>query len=47
MLFDGDSFILQRQRVFTCIRSGATAEADGGGACGFAVYRVVAACTGG
>jgi hypothetical protein len=45
MLFDGDGFILQRQRVFTRICSGAAAEADGGGARGFAVYSVVAACT--
>jgi hypothetical protein len=47
ILFDGDGFILQRQRVFTRIRSGAAAEADGGGARGFAVYSVVAGCTDG
>jgi hypothetical protein len=47
MLFDRDGFILQRQRVFTCIRSGAAAEASSGGARGFAVYGVVAVCSGG
>jgi hypothetical protein len=36
MLFDGDGFILQMQRVFTRIRSGAAAEASSGGACGSA-----------
>jgi hypothetical protein len=34
MLFDGDGFILQRQRVFTRIRSGASLEASIGGASG-------------
>jgi hypothetical protein len=34
MLFDGDGFILQRQRVFTRIRSGASLEASSGGASG-------------
>jgi hypothetical protein len=47
MLFDGDGFILKRQRVFTRIRSGAAAEASSGGACGFAVYGAVAVCSGG
>jgi hypothetical protein len=28
MLFDGDGFILQRQRVFTRIRTGAAADAS-------------------
>jgi hypothetical protein len=31
ILFDGDGFILQRQRVFTHIRSGAVMEASSGG----------------
>jgi hypothetical protein len=47
MLFDRDGFILQRQRVFTLIHSGAAAEADGGDTRGFTVYSAVAACTGG
>jgi hypothetical protein len=34
MVFDGDSFILQMQRVFTHIRSGAALEASSGGASG-------------
>jgi hypothetical protein len=34
ILFDGDGFILQRQRVFTRIRSGAVLEASSGGANG-------------
>jgi hypothetical protein len=34
MLFDRDGFILQRQRVFTHIRSGAALEASNGGASG-------------
>jgi hypothetical protein len=34
MLLDGEGFILQMQRVFTRIRSGAAAVATGGGACG-------------
>jgi hypothetical protein len=34
MLFDGDGLILQRQRVFTLIRSGAVLEASSGGANG-------------
>jgi hypothetical protein len=36
MLFDGEDFILQMQRVFTCIRSGVSPEASSGGACGSA-----------
>jgi hypothetical protein len=47
MLFDEDGFILQMQRVFTRIRSGAAAEASSGGARGSAVYGAVAVCTGG
>jgi hypothetical protein len=47
MLFDRDGFILQTQRVFTRIRSGAAAEASSGGARGFAVYDAVAVCSGG
>jgi hypothetical protein len=31
MLFDGDGFILQRQRVFARIDSGAVLEASNGG----------------
>jgi hypothetical protein len=34
MLFDGDGFILQRQRVFTRIRSGAVLEVSSGSANG-------------
>jgi hypothetical protein len=34
MLFNGDGFILQRQQVFTRIRSGAAAEASSGSANG-------------
>jgi hypothetical protein len=34
MLFDGDDFILQRQRVFTRIRSGAALEASSRGVSG-------------
>jgi hypothetical protein len=40
---DGDGFILQVQNVFTCIRSGATLEALGGGALG---STAAAACAG-
>jgi hypothetical protein len=36
MLFDGEDFILQVHRVFTCICSGASLEASNGGACGSA-----------
>jgi hypothetical protein len=46
MLFDGEGFILQVQRVFTRIRSGAVAEASSGGARGSTVYDTVAMCTG-
>jgi hypothetical protein len=34
MLFDGEGFMLQMHRVFTHIRSGASLEANGGGARG-------------
>jgi hypothetical protein len=44
MLFDGDGFILQRQRVFTRIRLGAAEEANSGGTRGITVYSAVAAC---
>jgi hypothetical protein len=46
-LLDGEGFILQVHRVFTCIRSGATAVASGGGALGSAIYSEVAVRTGG
>jgi hypothetical protein len=36
MVFDGDDFILQMQRVFTRILSGAALEASSGGARGSA-----------
>jgi hypothetical protein len=36
MLFDGDGFILQMQRAFTRIRSGAALETSSGGARGSA-----------
>jgi hypothetical protein len=36
MVFDGDGFILQMQRVFTRIRSGVAPEASIGGVCGSA-----------
>jgi hypothetical protein len=47
MLFDGDGFILQVQRVFTRIRSGVAAEASSSGARGSAVYSAVAVCSSG
>jgi hypothetical protein len=47
MLLDGEGFILQVQRVFTRIRSGAAAVATGGGARGSTISRKVAVCTGG
>jgi hypothetical protein len=47
MLFDGEGFILQVQRVFTRIRSGAAAVGTGGGARGSAISGAVAVCTGG
>jgi hypothetical protein len=47
MLFDGEGFILQRQRLFTRIRSGAVRGGNSGGARGSTVYGVVAVCTGG
>jgi hypothetical protein len=42
MLLDGEGFILQVQRVFTRIRSGAAALATGGGAPGSTVFTEVA-----
>jgi hypothetical protein len=36
MLFNGEDFILQVHRVFTCIRSRASLEAGSGGARGSA-----------
>jgi hypothetical protein len=47
MLFDGEGFILQVQRVFTRIRSGAVAVATGSGARGSTIFGAVAVCTGG
>jgi hypothetical protein len=47
MLLDGEGFILQVQRVFTRIRSGAAAMATGGGARGSTISREMAMCTGG
>jgi hypothetical protein len=47
MLLDGEGFILQVQRVFTRIRSGAAAVATGGDALGSTISTEVAACTGG
>jgi hypothetical protein len=47
MLFDDEGFILQVQRVFTRIRSGAVAAATGGGARGSTISGAVAVCTGG
>jgi hypothetical protein len=47
MLLDGEGFILQEQRVFTRIRSGAAVVANGGGALGSTIYTEVAVCTGG
>jgi hypothetical protein len=46
MLLDGEGFILQVQRVFTRIRSGATAVASSGGALGSTDSTEVAVCTG-
>jgi hypothetical protein len=46
MLLDGEGFILQVQRVFTRIRSGAAAVATGGGAPGSTISTEVAVCTG-
>jgi hypothetical protein len=46
MLLDGEGFILQVQRVFTRIRSGAAAVATGGGALGSTIPTEVAVCTG-
>jgi hypothetical protein len=47
MLLDGEGFILQVQRVFTRIRSGAAVVATGGGALGSTISTEVAVCTGG
>jgi hypothetical protein len=47
MLLDGEGFILQMQRVFTRIRTGAAAVATGGGAHGSTISHEVAMCTGG
>jgi hypothetical protein len=46
MLLDGEGFILQVQRVFIRIRSGAAAVATGGGAGGSTISGKVAVCTG-
>jgi hypothetical protein len=47
-LLDGEGFILQVHRVFTRIRSGATAVASGGcGALGSTISTEVAVCTSG
>jgi hypothetical protein len=46
MLLDGEGFILQKQRVFTHIHSGAVVVATGGGAPGSTIYTEVAVCTG-
>jgi hypothetical protein len=46
-LLDGEGFILQEQRVFTRIRSGAVVVATGGDAPGSTIYTEVAMCTGG
>jgi hypothetical protein len=42
---DGEGFILQVHRVFTRIRSGAKAEASGGGALGSTISSEVAVRT--
>jgi hypothetical protein len=47
VLFDGEGFILQAQRVFTRIRSRAAAAATGGSARGSTISGTVAVCTGG
>jgi hypothetical protein len=47
MLFDGDGFILQRQRVFTRIRSGAALEASSGSASGSLAQDAVVVCSSG
>jgi hypothetical protein len=46
-LFDGEGFVLQVHRVFTRIRSGATAVVSGGGALGSTLSSEVAVRTGG
>jgi hypothetical protein len=45
MLFDGEGFILQAQRVFTCIREGAAVVATSGSARGSTISDAVAVCT--
>jgi hypothetical protein len=45
MLLDGEGFILQEQRVFTSIRSGAAVVPTGGGAPRSTIYTKVAVCT--
>jgi hypothetical protein len=47
MLFDGEGFILQVHRVFTRIRSGATAVVSDGDALGSTLSSEVAVRTGG
>jgi hypothetical protein len=47
MLFDGEGFILQVQRVFTRIRSGAVAAASNDGARGSTIYGAATVSTGG
>jgi hypothetical protein len=46
-LLDSEGFILQVHGVFTCIRSGATTVASGGGALGSTISSEVAVRTGG
>jgi hypothetical protein len=46
-LLDGEGFILEVHRVFTRIRSGATAVATGGDKLGSTIYTEVVVCTGG
>jgi shikimate kinase len=46
-LLDGEGFILQEQRVFARIRSGAAVVATGGGALESTISTEVAVCTGG
>jgi hypothetical protein len=46
-LLDGEGFILQVHRVFTCIRPGAAVVAIRGGAPGSTIYTEVEVCTGG
>jgi hypothetical protein len=46
-LFDGEGFILQVHRVFTCIRSGAKEVVSGGGALRSTLSSEMTVCTGG